>query len=181
MVESGPSSPPFGREQRPRNDQVPATPWGEQLDYKGPTTLAGYATFTDATSARDDNEPRPKSDKCGTARRYRVGPRADMRTVIKPILKELGLCEVDEPQADHLEQAQMNWEVRLAVESNRRVAPPACALLTPRVPRYGLQAPWVKPKKASRSASQPASRRPASERMLSARLSSSGRSCCGPG
>ena len=35
-----------------------------------------------------------------------------MRTVIKPILKELGLCEVDEPQADHLEQAQMNWEVR---------------------------------------------------------------------
>ena len=73
---------------------------------------ARYATFTDATSARDDNEPRPKSDKCGTARRYRVGPRADMRTVIKPILKELGLCEVDEPQADHLEQAQMNWEVR---------------------------------------------------------------------
>ena len=95
-----------------------SAPWGEQLDYKGPTTLAGYAAFTDGTSARDDNEPRPKSDKCGTARRYRVGPRADMRTVIKPILKELGLCEVDEPQADHLEQAQMNWE-----------------------------APWVKPKK----------------------------------
>ena len=89
-----------------------SAPWGEQLDYKGPTTLAGYAAFTDGTSARDDNEPRPKSDKCGTARRYRVGPRADMRTVIKPILKELGLCEVDEPQADHLEQAQMNWEVR---------------------------------------------------------------------
>ena len=53
-----------------------------------------------------------------------------MRTVIKPILKELGLCEVDEPQADHLEQAQMNWEVRhwpRGVQPARRAARPPTA------------------------------------------------------
>ena len=42
-------------------------------------------------------------------------------------LTSLHPSQVDEPQADHLEQAQMNWEVLTAVESNRRVLrrPPA--------------------------------------------------------
>ena len=65
-----------------------SVPVGENLVYRAPAKLSAYAKLADGTSAAALD--RKHSDKC--RRQFQVGSRGDMRTTVKPILEELGVC-----------------------------------------------------------------------------------------
>ena len=66
-------------------------PDGENRKYKPPERLSGYADFTDGTS----RQLREKNGACG--RLFHVGDRNDMKATVRPLLKELGVCETQDP------------------------------------------------------------------------------------
>ena len=65
-------------------------PLGENLDYHAPAKISGYAKLADATSY--GAQARKRSKKCN--RIFQVGNRGDMRSTVKPMLEELGDCEI---------------------------------------------------------------------------------------
>jgi len=65
-------------------------PLGENLLYHAPAAIGGYAKLADATSFGAQARKRPK--KCN--RIFQVGSRGDMRSTVKPMLEELGDCEL---------------------------------------------------------------------------------------
>ena len=66
-------------------------PVGENLEYKPPASLAGYAGWVDGTSfAATLRQGRPR----GCARTFQVGSRADMTDIIRPMLMQSGACQV---------------------------------------------------------------------------------------
>mmetsp|Transcript_49260 Transcript_49260/g.159228 ORF Transcript_49260/g.159228 Transcript_49260/m.159228 type:complete len:867 (-) Transcript_49260:102-2702(-) len=69
-----------------------APPVGENTAYRPPHDLAGYKALTDGTSHSD----LPPRDEKGCLRYFRVGDRGDMRGTVRPMLRELGMCESKE-------------------------------------------------------------------------------------
>lgn len=67
-------------------------PAGENLEYRAPRTLAGYKDMVDGTSYAA--EARKGREGRGCRRIFQVGSRGDMRTTVRPMLQELGTCEV---------------------------------------------------------------------------------------
>ena len=65
-------------------------PAGENLEYRAPRTLAGYKDMVDGTSYAA--EARKGREGKGCRRIFQVGSRGDMRTTVKPMLEELGVC-----------------------------------------------------------------------------------------
>lgn len=67
-----------------------SVPLGENLLYHAPARLSGYAAMADATSF--GAQARKRRKRC--ARVFQVGSRGDMRSTVKPILEEVGGCEL---------------------------------------------------------------------------------------
>merc|ERR1712087_277325 len=62
---------------------------GENKKYKPPKSLEAYRQFVDGTSWQNKTKP----DEKGCSRYFKVGERGDMRQTVRPMLKELGVCE----------------------------------------------------------------------------------------
>ena len=78
-------------------------PLGENLLYHAPAKLGAYAKLADATSFGAQARKRPK--KCN--RLFQVGSRGDMRSTVKPMLEELGDCELKD--AARLDEVDVLW------------------------------------------------------------------------
>ena len=67
-----------------------SVPLGENLLYHAPARLSGYAAMADATSF--GAQARKRRKRC--TRVFQVGSRGDMRSTVKPMLEEIGGCEL---------------------------------------------------------------------------------------
>jgi len=64
-------------------------PTGENKKYKPPTSLQAYMKLVDGTSWQNHT----KADEKKCTRYFKVGDRGDMRQTVRPMLKELGICD----------------------------------------------------------------------------------------
>ena len=80
-----------------------AVPLGENLVFRAPATIGGYAKLADATSFGALARKRPK--RC--SRLFQVGSRGDMRATVRPMLEELGDCELK--QRSRLSEVDVLW------------------------------------------------------------------------
>mmetsp|Transcript_12533 Transcript_12533/g.26761 ORF Transcript_12533/g.26761 Transcript_12533/m.26761 type:complete len:801 (-) Transcript_12533:8-2410(-) len=97
-----------------------APPEGENLNYHAPTTIEKYMELTDGSSWQEKS----KADSHGCTRYFKVGDRGDMRQTVKPMLKELGICEAkDDSHADFMWTRP--WEVIAAFFRAKVIQPGA--------------------------------------------------------